>query len=78
MIIDVQKEQEANYISFDNEVYSNAPDFIKEMAKNVNIEYNKIFNQDFFTFINETDVWGENPPPEIIKIREEVKKQYDL
>lgn len=78
MIINVEKEKEANYISFNNEVYANAPDFIKEMAKNVNKEYQRIFNQDFFTFIDETDIWGDDVPPEVEKLRKDLEKQYNL
>lgn len=74
MIIDVQKEKLAGYISENNEIYSDAPDFIKEMARETNKEHRKMFfDTDFFTFINEK--YGE-PLPIQVEIRKELEEDY--
>ena len=78
ILTDFNKEIEAGYISFDFEVFSNAPDYIKQMAKDINAEYQKFFKRDFFKFVDETDIWGDDVPPEVEKIRKELEKSYGL
>lgn len=76
MIIDVQKEKLAGYISENNEIYSDAPDFIKEMARETNKEHRKMFfGTDFFPFTDEK--YGE-PLPIQVEIRKELEKGYNI
>lgn len=70
------KEQQAGYITPDYVVYSFAPDYIQDMAKEANKEYQKLYNTDFFTFEKSEDMFGDNPPKEIIKIRKELELEY--
>ena len=74
------KEIEAGYITPDYEVYSNVPEYIKNMALDVNKEYKEIYNIDFFTFIDTPclEPAKDLPPlPEyLIKIRKELEKEY--
>lgn len=76
IIDDFQKEKMAGYISFENEVYSFAPKYIQEMAKEINKDYQQYYNRDYFTFVKSEDMFGINPPSVIKKIRQELEKQY--
>lgn len=77
MILDeLTKYQQAGYITPDNVVYSFAPDYIQNMAKETNKEYQKLYNTDFFKFEKSDDMFGENPPEEILNIRKELELEY--
>lgn len=73
MMIYTEKEKAAGYISTNNEIYADAPDYIKEMAKSVNEEYKKIFDTEFFTFTKEK--FGAALPFQI-EIRKELENKY--
>lgn len=79
-ITSFNEEIEAGYITSSFEVYSNAPEYIKEMAENINKDYQKSYGDNFFTFVDEECVMPSNnlpPLPEyIIKAREELHKKY--
>lgn len=58
-----------------NEIYSDAPDFTKVMAREANEEHRKMFfDTDFFTFINEK--YGE-PLLIQVEIRKELEEEYN-
>lgn len=73
---ELTKEQLAGYITPDNVVYSFAPDYIQEMAKETNKEYQKLYNTDFFKFEKANDMFGNNPPEKIKQIRKELEIEY--
>ena len=77
MIIEVNDEILAGYITPQNEVFSNVPTYIKNMAKSINKEYKKIFGIDYFTFIDETDIFTEKLPDAIKKLRDKIAKKYN-
>lgn len=74
------KEIQAGYITPDYKVYSNVPNYIKEMAIEINKDYQKFYHTDFFTFIDEeclTEAEDLPPLPDFIKnARKELEKEY--
>lgn len=66
----------AGYISPDFVVYSFAPDYIQKMAKEINKEFKNFNKSEFFKFEKSEDIFGNNPPKEIIKIRKELELEY--
>lgn len=73
---ELTKEQQAGYITPDNVVYSFAPDYIQEMAKETNKEHQKLYNTDFFKFEKSNDMFGNDPPEKIKQIRKELEIEY--
>lgn len=75
------KEIEAGYITPDFGVYANVPYYIKKMVQDINKEYQKFYNIDFFTFIDEECIMPEMGlpplPDNIITIRKELEKKYN-